>query len=55
MYHSLRRLAELPDGTAVFPGHRYSAPSSATIEAVREMNMVFKPTSEAQWLAMFGR
>ena len=54
MYHSLRQLAELPDGTAVFPGHRYSAPSSATIEAVREMNMVFKPTSEAQWLAMFG-
>ena len=55
MYHSLRRLAELPNGTAVFPGHRYSAPSSATIEAVREMNVVYKPTSEAQWLAMFGR
>jgi glyoxylase-like metal-dependent hydrolase (beta-lactamase superfamily II) len=54
MYHSLRRLSELPDGTAVFPGHRYSAPSSATMEAVREMNMVLKPTTEAQWLAMFG-
>jgi glyoxylase-like metal-dependent hydrolase (beta-lactamase superfamily II) len=54
MYHSLRRLAELPDGTAVFPGHRYSVPSSATMEAVREMNTVFRPTSEAQWLAMFG-
>jgi glyoxylase-like metal-dependent hydrolase (beta-lactamase superfamily II) len=54
MYHSLRRLAELPDGVAVFPGHHYSTPSSATMEAVREMNVVYKPASEAQWMAMFG-
>lgn len=54
MYHSLRRLAELPDGTAVYPGHRYSAPSSATMEAVREINMVLRPATEAQWLATFG-
>jgi glyoxylase-like metal-dependent hydrolase (beta-lactamase superfamily II) len=55
MYHSLRRLAELPDDTAVFPGHHYSAPSSASMQALREINMVLKPTSEAQWLAMFGQ
>jgi hydroxyacylglutathione hydrolase len=54
MYHSLQRLASLPDGTIVYPGHRYSLPSSATIEAIREDNYVFRPTSQAAWLAMFG-
>lgn len=54
MYHSLRRLAELPDGTAVYPGHRYSVPSSASMEAVREINMVLRPATEEQWLAAFS-
>jgi glyoxylase-like metal-dependent hydrolase (beta-lactamase superfamily II) len=54
MYHSLRKLAELPDGTAVFPGHRYSVPSSATMEALREMNSVFRFSRQEDWLAAFG-
>jgi len=54
MYHSLQRLAALPDGTIVFPGHRYSMPSSATIEAIRADNFVLKPRSEQAWLQMFG-
>ncbi len=55
MYDSLQRLASLPDGTVVFPGHRYSIPSSATMEAIREQNDVFKPSSKDQWMTMFGR
>ena len=55
MYDSLQRLAALPDGTVVFPGHRYAVPSSATIEAIREQNYVFKPSSKDQWITMFGR
>ncbi len=55
MYHSLQRLAAMPDGTIVFPGHRYSAPSSATIDAIRESNYVYRPNSAEQWMAMFGR
>jgi hydroxyacylglutathione hydrolase len=55
MYDSLQRLAALPDGTVVFPGHRYSVPSSATMEAIREQNYVFKPSSKDQWMTMFGR
>jgi hydroxyacylglutathione hydrolase len=55
MYHSLQRLASLPDDVAVFPGHRYSAPSAATLGAVKEMNMVFKPATADAWLAIFGR
>ncbi|MBO0729952.1 MAG: MBL fold metallo-hydrolase [Acidimicrobiaceae bacterium] len=54
MYHSLQRLASLPDDVAVFPGHRYSAPSAATLGAVKEINMVFKPRNEAAWMTMFG-
>lgn len=55
MYVSLQRLARLPDDTIVYPGHRYSLPSSATLTAIREQNYVFRPTSREQWLTMFGR
>ena len=41
MVHSLRRLAEVPDDTILFPGHRYSAASSATMETVKQINFVF--------------
>lgn len=54
MYDSLQRLASLRDDVIVFPGHRYSVPSSATMEAIKEMNFVYKPRSREQWLAMFG-
>ena len=54
MYESLQRLASLPDDIAVLPGHRYSVASSGTIEAVRQVNYVFKPASKEQWLTMFG-
>jgi len=55
MYDSLQTLAGMPDGTIVFPGHRYSMPSSATIDAIRESNYVFRPKTKDQWLTMFGR
>ena len=42
MQESLRLLASLPDNLALFPGHRYSAPSSATMEVVKEMNPVLQ-------------
>src|SRR3954464_5890794 len=54
MYDSLQRLATLPGDVIVFPGHRYSPPSSATMDAIREMNFVYRPSSKEQWLAMFG-
>jgi glyoxylase-like metal-dependent hydrolase (beta-lactamase superfamily II) len=55
MYESLQHLASLPGRTVVYPGHRYSLPSTATLEAVKEINMVFKPASREAWLAVFGR
>jgi glyoxylase-like metal-dependent hydrolase (beta-lactamase superfamily II) len=54
MYDSLQRLATLPDDIVVYPGHRYSAPSMASMAAVKEINYVFKPKNQQQWLTMFG-
>ena len=42
MFESLRRLAEVPDETILFPGHRYSIASSATMDVVKETNFVFQ-------------
>jgi glyoxylase-like metal-dependent hydrolase (beta-lactamase superfamily II) len=54
MYESLTKLATLPDDTIVYPGHRYSVPSSGTMAAIRETNYVFRPRNAATWLQMFG-
>ncbi|MGA7758354.1 MAG: MBL fold metallo-hydrolase [Ilumatobacteraceae bacterium] len=45
MVESLRRLAEVPDSTILFPGHRYSIASSATMDIVKETNFVFDSLS----------
>jgi len=42
MAESLRRLGEVPDSTILFPGHRYSFASSATMDVVKESNFVFQ-------------
>jgi glyoxylase-like metal-dependent hydrolase (beta-lactamase superfamily II) len=42
MFESLRRLAQVPDSTILFPGHRYSIASSATMDVVKETNFVFQ-------------
>lgn len=41
MADSLRRLSQVPDETILFPGHRYSAASSASMETVKQINFVF--------------
>jgi glyoxylase-like metal-dependent hydrolase (beta-lactamase superfamily II) len=55
LYDSLtRRLAKVPDDALLFPGHLYSAEPSASMGETRRLNFVFKPRTEAEWLAMFG-
>jgi hydroxyacylglutathione hydrolase len=54
MYHSLKQLAALPESTIVFPGHRYSQPSSASLHEVVESNYVFKPKTQDAWMQWFG-
>ncbi len=56
LYDSLtHKLAKVPDDTVLFPGHLYSPEPSATMAETRRWNHVFTPTSEQEWLAMFGR
>lgn len=55
MYESLTtRLARVPDDTVVFPGHLYSAEPSAPMGETRRTNVVFRPRSAQEWLAVFG-
>ncbi len=42
MVQSLRRLGEVPGDTILFPGHRYSVASSATMDTVKETNYIFQ-------------
>ncbi|MEM7139945.1 MAG: MBL fold metallo-hydrolase [Actinomycetota bacterium] len=55
MYESLTgRLAKVPDDAVLYPGHQYSIESSATMGITRERNIVFRPQTREQWLAVFG-
>jgi glyoxylase-like metal-dependent hydrolase (beta-lactamase superfamily II) len=56
LYHSLTgTLANVPDSATLFPGHQYSAEPSLSMAQTRARNVVFRPDSVEQWLAMFGR
>lgn len=56
MYESLTtRLARVPEDTLVYPGHLYSAEPSAPMGETRRTNMVFRPRTADEWLAIFGR
>lgn len=55
MYESLTtRLAQVPDGTVVYPGHQYAPEPFASFGDVRRSNVCFRPRSVDEWLAMFG-
>ena len=42
MMDSLRRLSEMPGETILYPGHRYSVASSATMDVVKETNFILQ-------------
>jgi len=42
MIESLKRLARVDDDVILYPGHRYSLASSATMSAVKQSNYVFE-------------
>ncbi|MHB8439676.1 MAG: MBL fold metallo-hydrolase [Acidimicrobiales bacterium] len=55
MYESLTtRLARFDDDTVLYPGHRYSPESAATMGATRARNYVFRLRTAEQWMTMFG-
>ena len=56
MYDSLTtRLARVPDDAVLYPGHRYSLESSATMGITRERNPVLRISGRERWLAAFAR
>lgn len=55
LYRSVHdKLAKIPDDAILFPGHRYAPQAQASMGETRRTNYVFKPKTEAEWLAMFG-
>lgn len=56
LYRSLtQRLAKVPDDAMLFPGHLYAPKGSASMKETRRVNEVFRPKTEAEFLALFGR
>ena len=56
MYLSLtQRLSKVPGEALLFPGHDYSLRPSASMEQTRRENYVFASSSQAEWVARFGR
>lgn len=55
LYLSLtQKLAHVPDSAELYPGHLYDPRPHAGLGETRRSNMVFKPKTEQEWLAMFG-
>lgn len=55
MYYSLtQKLGQVPDDAVLYPGHLYSEKPFATMGETRSRNVVFRPDSLEQWLALFS-
>lgn len=55
LYLSLtQKLAKVPDDAVLYPGHAYDPRPHQRLGDTRAKNPVFRPKSEAEWLAMFG-
>ena len=55
LYRSLTdKLMQVPDDAVLYPGHAYDPRPHASMGETRQTNPVFRPKSEAEWLAMFA-
>ena len=54
MYHSLRKLSELPNETILYPGHHYSPEEFQSMEKTKEQNMYLKVPDIATWRQIMG-
>ena len=54
MYHSMKRLAELPNDTVLLPGHRYSPESHDTMENIKANNFYLSVKTLEIWRNMMG-
>ncbi len=54
MYHSIQKLAALPDDTLLLPGHNYSQVPQATMEETKRINTYLRINDLATWKMMMG-
>jgi glyoxylase-like metal-dependent hydrolase (beta-lactamase superfamily II) len=54
MYHSIRKLAALPDDTLLLPGHNYGDEPSASMARTRDINPYLRINDLNTWKMMMG-
>mgnify|MGYP006426146625 FL=1 len=54
MYHSIQKLASLPDDTILLPGHNYSAVPHATMGETKQHNTYMRINDLETWKTMMG-
>ncbi len=54
MYHSIQKLATLPDDTILLPGHNYSAVPHATMGDTKQNNTYMRINDLETWKSMMG-
>ena len=54
MYHSIQKLAALPDDTLLLPGHNYSDVPNASIAETKKVNTYMRINSLASWKMLMG-
>lgn len=54
MYHSLQKLAALPDDTLLLPGHNYSEVPNATMGETKQHNAYLRVGDMATWKTIMG-
>jgi len=54
MYHSMRKLCELPDDTLLLPGHNYGHVPNATMGETKNMNVYLRIDNMQTWQDIMG-
>lgn len=54
MFHSLQKLAGLPDDTLLLPGHNYGDAPNASMEELKRSNVYMRVNDLASWRLMMG-
>ena len=54
MYHSIQKLAALPDDTLLLPGHNYSDVPNASLAETKKVNTYMRINSLASWKMLMG-
>ncbi|XOV89602.1 MAG: MBL fold metallo-hydrolase [Pseudomonadota bacterium] len=54
MYHSLRKLASLPDDTLLLPGHNYGEVPNALMDDIRRTNVYMRIPDLDSWRNLMG-